>query len=284
MADEMLNLWLEDLYGGEVGIRLRLRECLFSATSPFQRIAVYDSVPFGKVLTLGGAIALSDFDEALYSECLVHPALSVAPEARRVLILGGGDGGVAREVLRHPQIQRVTVVEIDRQVVDTCRVHFPRAASCLEDPRVELVIDDAHRFLRDRAEQFDVVIVDAAELTDTASDAFHHVTFAELVLQRLRPGGILVAPLGCPTFDADHCRATLRTLTTRFPTPQVYLMNIPSFPGGQWAVAFCSTAASPTLTREVGFPLDQLRCWHPGLQAGMFALPKQVQAALGLQR
>ncbi len=284
MADENLNLWLEDLYGNEVGIRLRLRECLFSATSPFQRIAVYDSVTFGKVLTLGGAIALSDFDEALYSECLVHPALSAKPDARTVLILGGGDGGVAREVLRYPKVERVTVVEIDRQVVDTCRAHFPRAASCLSESRVELVIDDAHRFLRDRSEQFDVVIVDAAELTNTASDAFHNSTFAELVFRRLRDGGVLVAPLGCPTFDADHCRATLRTLGGKFANPRVYLMTIPSFPGGQWAVAWCSTAASPDKPLLQPSGVDQLRCWHTGLQAGMFALPRNVQILLGIAR
>ncbi len=284
MASENLNLWLEDLYGDQAGIRLRLRECLYSATSPFQRIAVYDSVAFGKVLTLGGAIALTDFDEALYSECLVHPALSVAPEAKRVLILGGGDGGVAREVLRYPKVERVTVVEIDRQVVEVCKSHFPRAAASLSDKRVELVIDDAHRYLRDCQHQFDVVIVDACELSDTASDAFHAVGFADLVFKRLRDGGILVAPLGCPTFDSDHCRGTLRKLGEKFPSPRVYLMTIPSFPGGQWAVAWCSIGAKPELVPATAAVSSDLRCWHPGLQAGMFALPRNVQSQLGLSR
>ncbi|MBA3710749.1 MAG: hypothetical protein H0W83_18245 [Planctomycetes bacterium] len=281
MANENLNLWLEDLYGDQAGIRLRLRECLYSATSPFQRIAVYDSVAFGKVLTLGGAIALTDFDEALYSECLVHPALSVVPSAKRVVILGGGDGGVAREVLRYPGVERVTVVEIDRQVVDVCKQYFPRAADALADKRVELVIDDAHRFLRDAKEAFDVVIVDACELTSTASDAFHAVGFADLVFKRIKDGGVLIAPLGCPTFDADHCRSTLRKLGEKFARPHVYLMTIPSFPGGQWAVAWCSATQQPTTVATAAIGGD-LRCWHPGLQAGMFALPRNVQAQLGL--
>src|SRR5580693_6441027 len=100
MSNESLNLWLEDLYSDNAGLKLKLRSCLHGSASPFQRIAVYESHAFGKVLTLGGAIALTDFDEALYSECLVHPSLSAAPNAEHVLILGGGDGGVAREVLR----------------------------------------------------------------------------------------------------------------------------------------------------------------------------------------
>jgi len=281
MANESLNLWLEDLYGDQAGLKLKLRECLHSGTSPFQRIAVFDSHAFGKVLTLGGAIALTDFDEALYSECLVHPALSVSPAAEHVLILGGGDGGVTREVLRYQAVKRVTVVEIDREVVEVCRRFFPTAASCLNDPRVELVIDDAHRYLRDCPHQFDMIVVDACELTNTASDAFHVLTFADSVFRRLKPGGTLVAPLGCPTFSADECRSTLRTLE-RFPRTEVYLMNIPSFPGGQWAVARCQNAGAGAGPLPPQPWHASLRCWHPGLQAAMFALPRNVQSQLGL--
>ncbi len=283
MANESLNLWLEDLYGDSAGLKLKLRECLYSATSPFQRIAVFDSHAFGKVLTLGGAIALTDFDEALYSECLVHPSLAIAPEAERVLILGGGDGGVTREALRYRGVKRVTVVEIDREVVEVCRKFFPTAASCLNDPRVELVIDDAHRYLRDCPHQFDVIVVDACELTNAASDAFHALTFADSVFRRLKAGGVLVAPLGCPTFSADDCRGTLRKLGERFPRTQVYLMTIPSFPGGQWAVARCINGAVADQVSAQDWHKD-LRCWHPGLQASLFALPRNVEVQLGLMR
>ena len=282
MANETLNLWLEDLYGETAGLKLKLRDCLHSATSPFQRISVYDSHAFGKVLTLGGAIALTDYDEALYSECLVHPSLSVMPNAERVLILGGGDGGVAREVLRYPGVKKVTVVEIDRDVVEVCRKFFPTAASCLNDSRVELVIDDAHRYLRDCPHQFDVIIVDACELTNTASDVFHVTSFADSVFRRLKDGGILVAPLGCPTFAADDCRATLRKLAEKFSHFVTYLMTIPSFPGGQWAVARCVLGDAPTTIVAQPWHKD-LRCWLPDLQPGMFVLPRNVQQQLGLR-
>ena len=118
----------------------------------------------------------------------------------------------------------------------------------------------------------------------TASDAFHSVGFADLVFKRLKDGGILVAPLGCPTFESDHCRGTLRKLGEKFPSPRVYLMTIPSFPGGQWAVAWCSTRAKPELVPATAAVSSDLRCWHPGLQAGMFALPRNVQSQLGLSR
>jgi len=283
LANQSLNLWLEDLHGDQVGLRLRLRECLFSATSPFQRIAVYDSQAFGRVLTLGGQIAVTDLDEATYSECLVHPALQAAPAAERVLILGGGDGGVAREVARYAGVKEITVVEIDAQVVAACKQWFPSVARGLADPRVEVVIDDAHRWLRGNARTYDVVIVDACELENPASDAFHVTSFAHAVFQVLKPGGILVAPLGSPDFDADACRATRRRLAERFAKPQIYAFHLPSLPGGQLAVAWCSEKLKPQIEKPATDAwFGQLKAWHPALQNALFCLPRSVQQQLGI--
>jgi spermidine synthase len=281
IGPESLNLWLEDMHGDQVGMKLRLRECLSAATSPFQRIAVYDSFAFGRVLTLGGEIALTDLDEATYSESLVHPALQSFPDAKRVLILGGGDGGVAREVLRYG-VQTVTVVEIDKQVVETCAKWFPAAAKGLADERVEVVIDDAHRFLRDCKTPYDVVIVDACELVNPASDAFNELPFAQTVFRCLVPGGVLIAPLGGPVFAAEACRVTLRKAAERFPQPRVYLTGLPSLPGGQLAIAWCSDGREP-LAKAADAPfVSRLTSWHPALQAAQFALPRQTRHQLGL--
>lgn len=282
-SNQSLNLWLEDLHRDQVGLRLRLRDCLFSGTSPFQRIAVYDSLSFGRILTLGGSIALTDYDEQIYSECLVHPALSVAPNPEHVLILGGGDGGVAREVLRYAKVKKVTVVEIDKQVVDACKKWFPNSAAGLADKRVDLVIDDAHRYLRDTKDQFDVIIVDACELVNPASDAFHAVTFSQSVFRCLKNGGILMAPLGCPLYDAESCRSTLRALSEKFHQPAIYTMPLPSQPAGQLAVAWCSTSAKPIQNKEITESWHKdLRSWHPKLQAALFTLPRHIQQQLGL--
>lgn len=281
LSSESLNLWLETLHGDQVGVKLRLRECLASATSPFQRIAVYDSLPFGRVLTLGGEVAITDADEAIYSEALAHSAMQAIPDAKRVLILGGGDGGVAREVLRYG-VEQVTVVEIDRQVVEVCAKWFPAAAKGLEDKRVQLVIDDAHRYLRDSQQQFDVIIVDACELVNPASDAFHTLPFAAAVFARLVKGGVLVAPLGCPAFAADACRATLGKLRDRFPKAQVFMTHLPSLPAGQLAVAWCSDGREPAPKQAEAPFVAKLASWTPALQAAQFHLPKQVRGQLGL--
>jgi spermidine synthase len=274
-----LNLWLEDLFNDQTGIKVRVRDVLHAENTPFQRIAVYDTTAFGRVLTLGGSIAITDHDEAIYSEMLVHPALSTLKNPERVLVLGGGDGGVAREVLRHPSVQQVTVVEIDRQVVEVCRRWFPDAAKAYEDPRVKLVIDDAHRWLAACQEHYDAIIVDAVELADSASDDFYDRTFADTVFARLKQGGVLISPLGDPVFEPDLCRSALRKLKGRLAS-HTYLMAVPSYPGSVWAVAWCG-AGDHTTVVSVPDQVEQLMAWTPELQQAMFVLPKDIARHLG---
>jgi spermidine synthase len=274
-----LNLWLEDMFNDQTGIKVRVRDVLHAENTPFQRIAVYDTVAFGRVLTLGGSIAITDSDESIYSEMLVHPALTTTDKVERVLVLGGGDGGVAREVLRYPGVKKVTVVEIDRQVVDVCRKWFPESASSFDDPRVELVIDDAHRYLATCTELFDAIIVDAGELDDTASDDFYDRTFADTVFARLREGGVLTSPLGDPVFESDTCRSALRKLKGRLPS-HTYLMSVPSYPGSQWAVAWCGAGDHRKVVSMPTKP-ETLTAWTPELQPAMFVLPKDVARHLG---
>ena len=273
-----IDLWLEDLHRGRVGLTLRLRECLFSATTPFQRIAVYDSHAFGRVLCLGGEIAISDADERVYAEQLVHPALSSHPAPARILILGGGDGGVARECLRHAAVRSVTVVEIDSQVVECAKRFFPAAGAAFADERLTLVIDDAHRFLDRDATKFDAIIIDACDLLNPASRPFHEAPFERMVATHLAEGGMLVCPLGNPLLEPEHARETLDALDR----PQVYVMSVPTQTGGQLAVAVASAR------RLAGVPAAQewhagLASWHPLLQPALFALPRHVERALGLR-
>ena len=282
MQTENLRLTLSDRFHDRIGLTLQLKSCLHSSTSPFQHIAVYDSTDLGKVLCLGGSIALTELDEAWYAEQLVHPALSVHPTAKRVLIVGGGDGGLARECLRYPNIESVTVVEIDRQVAEVAATYFPAPAAALRDPRVKLIYDDAHRWLRDCQERFDIILIDSAELVNAPSDAFFSLSFAETVFSALEDDGILVLPLGCPTFETDLCRASLRALSTRFAHPNVYRLHLPSLPTGEWAVAWCSGKRTPDQVATKPEGVSSLQSWQPKLQAGLFILPRQIQRQLGI--
>lgn len=285
MIDEGSNLWVEESHGDQVILRIRLKGCEHAETTPFQRIEVFDSHAFGKILRLGNQLVLSDADAAIYSEGLVLPALASHPDPSRVLILGGGDGGVATAALEYPGVEQVTVVELDQQVVEASRRFFPRVHRGLNDERCSLIIDDAHRFLENATDSWDIIVIDGTELHNPASDAVQHHAFASLAAQHLAPGGILVAPLGSPVHQAERCREQLASATQVFSKCRVYLLNVPSLAGGNWCVAWCTAneeldPLDLQVEREaIG---DTLTYWEPTLQKRLFTLPKPTRNSLGL--
>ncbi|TVR13552.1 MAG: hypothetical protein EA401_06515 [Planctomycetota bacterium] len=283
MSGELLDLWLEHLHGGDVGLRLRLRGVLHSECTPFQRLAVYDSPAFGKVLDLGGEIVLTDADGDLYAEALAHPAMHAHPKVEHACIIGGGDGGVARELARYPHLRSVQVVEIDQRVVEVCRSHFPNLARGLDDPRVTLIIDDGHRYMAhlDPQQRFDLIIIDAAHLYDPASETVHAHSFAEILNRHLSPNGVLVCPLGSPFHDGESCRRTLSELSAMFTHVYPYTIGIPSLPGGSMAFAWASNSGDPRQLHDHQVSwLEDLTLWEPSLTPRLFTLPKPLRRAL----
>lgn len=277
-----LDLWLEDNWNDATALRLRLRATEHSEVSPIQRIDVHDSYALGRVLCLNGRIAFTEADEALYAEGLAHPALQAHPAARRVLILGGGDGGLAREVCRYADVESVTVVEIDERVPAVVREYFPACAGGLDDPRVSVVHDDAHRFLATGDDRFDIILIDADELYDSSSDAVHASQFHHALARRLADDGVLIAPLGEPAIDAAACRAHLGRLQQTIATVTVYQVSGPTQAGHPWAVAWCSPHRQPSTRSDAEQLAEHLAYWSPHVQAGQFALPRRLRHTLGL--
>lgn len=282
MSGESVAMWLEETWHEHLALRVRVTACRHESTSPFQRIAVYDSVPFGRILTLGGRIALTEHDAATYSEGLAHPALRCHPAPRRVLIVGGGDGGICREVLRYRDVEAIDVVEIDHDLVDVVRRHFPDLGAAFDDPRVHLACDDAHRFLAAADARWDVIIVDADTLLDPAADLVERVPLTRLLARALAEDGILIAPLGVPGCAAADCRRAHRRLTRRFATTRVYRFATESMLGQPWAVAWCSPTRSPDPVSPAPACTGPLRFWSPVLHPALFALPEDLRDRLGL--
>ena len=157
--------WFTEDYRGEYRTSIRVDRTLHRSESAFQTIDVFEAPYFGKVLALGGFFQTSTADEHHYHEMIVHPAMVIAPRIRRVLVIGGGDGGTAREVLRYPGVERCVMVEIDRAVVDACRAHMPElSAGAFDDPRLELRFEDGVRYVAEAdVAPFDVLILDGSD-------------------------------------------------------------------------------------------------------------------------
>ena len=162
MADN-IDITFSEIYTDNVKMNIRVEKQLYSAQSEFQRIDVFESKDFGRFLTLDGDVLFSEADEFIYNEMVTHVPMAVHPHVKKVLIIGGGDGGAAREFALYPEIEEICVVEPDEQMVDVCRKYFPDAAKGLDEPRVQVIYQDGLRFLRGREDEYDIIINDSTD-------------------------------------------------------------------------------------------------------------------------
>jgi spermidine synthase len=258
------------------GIYFKSRRPLFRGRSRFQRIDVFENDAFGRVLFLDGLVQTTEKDEFFYHEMLVHPALLRHPRPRRVLIIGGGDGGALREVLRHP-VERATLVEIDGRVIDVCKAHFGWLRPALRDGRAEIVVGDGNAFLETSGELFDVILVDSSDPVGP-STVLHQRAFYAKVKRALRPGGIAAAQAGALLFHLDSHRRKNAFLKDLFRHARFYTGPAPTYPGGAWCYVFCSDRVPP-LGRLRKTP-PGLRYYNPQIHRAAFALPNLLAEKL----
>lgn len=244
----------------------------------FQDLVIFETPHHGRVLALDGAIQTTEKDEFVYHEMMTHVPLFAHGAVRRVLVIGGGDGGILREVLRHP-VDGITLVEIDGEVVELCREHMPSlSAGAFDDPRVRLLIDDGIKFVAETAETFDLIIVDSTDPAGPGEVLFTEAFYADCK-RRLTPGGLIVTQNGVPHFQPGELAASRRRLAPHFADVTCYLAVVPTYVGGFMAMGWASdNAALRQLTAaeleprfaQAGFAT---RYYSPAMHAGAFVLP-----------
>lgn len=220
------DMTLYEPFTASMGRRFQIRRVIHTQKTPFQLVEVVDSPDFGVTLFLDRRFQTSEKDEFFYHESLVHPAMMLHPDPQRVLIIGGGDGGTLEEVLKHPSVKAVTMVELDGEVVDIAKAYLRSiCGAAFEDPRVRLLIGDGRRFVEETAETFDVILLD---LTDPMEPSKYVYTreFYALCAKRLRPGGILGLHNDSPFFFPDAYNVITKTLDAVFPHRRQYAAYI----------------------------------------------------------
>jgi spermidine synthase len=252
-------------------------------TSPYQTVEVHDTVPFGKLFRLDGCFMTSEKDEFFYHENLVHIAAVAHPQPERALVVGGGDGGSAEEILKHPSIKSVTLAEIDLAVVDISRKYLQAVhRGALDDPRLALRIEDGFAYVRNSADTFDLIVLD---LTDPGgpSKPLYTPEFYRACAARLSPMGALTLHIASPVAHPERVRATLANLRSAFAIVCPYLTSVPLY-GGLWMMACCSSLLDPrTMTpREIERRISQRNLQHLQFYNGdthraAFALPNFVR-------
>lgn len=239
MDDVAPTSWFVEIAPGRrCSIGLEIRRTLHRERSPYQEIAVHETSDHGRLLVLDGCIMLTERDEFIYHEMLVHPALLSHPDPRRVVVVGGGDGGTVREVARHDGVTSIVQVEIDERVTAVSRLHFPGLVSALDDPRVRLVFADAVAWMRDApAGSADVILIDSTDPVGPAAGLFA-VPFLADCRRVLAPGGILALQSESPVLYPELVRLVHAHLAEAgFDGRALLPFSQPTYPSGTWSVS-----------------------------------------------
>lgn len=279
-----MDFWFSEMHTNNVKMSIRVEKQLFSGTSDFQRIDIFDSVEFGRFLTSDGSVIFSEKDEFTYDEMIVHVPMAVHPCVKKVLVIGGGDGGVARELSYYDEIEEIDVVEPDELFVKVCREFFPDNAKGLDDPRVKIFYRDGLRFLRGKQDQYDLIINDSTDPLGYTAGLFTKEFYGSCY-KALKEDGIMVYQHGSPFFDVDEesCRTMHRKAFRSFPISRVYQAHIPTCPSGYWLFGFASKKYHPLKDFDpVRWKNRNLKTWYysANLHRGAFMLPKYVEDLL----
>ncbi|HID79780.1 MAG TPA: polyamine aminopropyltransferase [Aquifex aeolicus] len=212
---------------------------LYHTKSQYQEILVFENPFFGKILVLDGVVQLTERDEFIYHEMLAHVPLMAHPNPKKVLIIGGGDGGTLREVLKHKSVEEAVLVEIDREVIETSKRFFPNLSESFEDPRAIVVNEDGVKYLQDYENEFDVIIVDS---TDPVGFAYVLTTeeFFKTVFRALKGDGIYAGQSESLHYHLDIVRRFQNNLNSAFPIVDLYTAVIPTYAGYWWTFSIAS--------------------------------------------
>jgi spermidine synthase len=268
-AREDISVEFKEYHTPSSGIFLKASKQLYKQDSSYQRIEVIENEHFGRVLLLDGLVQTTEKDEFFYHEMLVHPAFLSHPEPRSVLIIGGGDGGVLKEVLRYP-VENVCLVEIDPLVIDVSQEYFPWLSPCLKDERTKLIIADGTEFIGQTNKTFDVVCVDSSEPVGP-SESLHEEDFYKNMKRCLDSRSVVVAQTGSPIFHQESIKLKNRFLKEIFNVVYFYMSPVPTYPGGSWAFVFLSDSVQPLEIN--GDPPEELIYFNPDIHRAAFSLP-----------
>ena len=276
----MAEDWFKETLHAEISQGLRMDKVLFRDQTGLQDLIIFENAKFGRVLTLDGVVQTTEGDEFIYHEMLTHVPVTAHGSARHVLIIGGGDGGMAREVLKHQGVDRVTMVEIDAGVVDMSKRHLPSlSAGAFDNPRLDLVITDGAKYVAETADRFDVIIVDSTDPIGPGEVLFTAAFYADCK-RCLNPGGIVVTQNGVPFLQSDEVVNSWHRLGESFADVSFYIAPVPTYQGGHMAFGWATDDTAKrhqsvdSLTARFS-PLGiKTRYYTPVVHVGAFALPQ----------
>lgn len=279
-----MGLWYDETLDDHTRLGLRVKETLFSGQSAFQQVEVIDTVGFGRVLIIDKVFMTSEYDEFLYHEMLAQPGLCTARSIARVLVIGGGDGGTVREVLRHTDVKQCVMIEIDQMVVDVSKEYLPGIGTAWSDPRLDLRFVDGREYVtQSDDEKYDVILLDGTDPIGPGAALFDDGFYAGCK-RMLRPGGVMALQSESPLLMMDLFVETQHRLRKLFPEVHPYLGPVPLYGTGTWSWTWCSDTGEPlrAIRDRQEAIVEGSKAYNEELHQAIFALPNYVKRALKL--
>ena len=279
-----MDLWFSENHTENVKFSLRVEQQLFSAESEYQRIDVFDSMEFGRVLVLDGDIMLTERDEFVYDEMITHVPMAVHPNPKNILVIGVGDGGVVKELTRYDSVESIDLVEMDPMVVEVCKKYLPNNACQLDNPRVHVHYENGLKFMRRHESEYDIIIIDSPDPFGPSEGLFTKEFYGSCY-KALKDDGIMVNQQGSPFYreDAVAMQRSHRRIASTFPIARTYQAHIPSYAAGYWLFGFASKKYHPINSfdgakwRSLGL---KTKYYTTKLHIGCFYLPAFLEEML----
>ena len=245
MKNGLENGYYHEITPEGYGIAIKAGKVLYSKQSDFQKVEVFETESdLGRVLTLDDLMMTTEGDEYHYHEMIAHIPMMHHKAPKTVLVIGGGDGGTVREVLKHDTVEKVVLCEIDGMVIEACKEFLPTISCELDNPKCEILVEDAIEYIKDKKDMFDIILIDSTDPIGPGEGLFTEEFYTN-IKNSLKKGGIMVAQSESPFAQKDSVRKMYTLLKKVFPICSTYTSNIPTYPGGYWAWAFCSEDVEP---------------------------------------
>ena len=279
-----MELWYTENHTNNVRFSTKVKSQLVSLQSDYQHIAILETEEFGKILTLDGYLMVTEKDEFIYHEMIVHVPMATNPEIKKVLVIGAGDGGTIRELVRYPSIEQIDMVEIDSMVVEVCKAHLKQTSCGFDDPRVRIYYEDGLRYIRGIEDEYDLILVDSTDPFGPGEGLFTKEFYGNCY-KALNERGILVNQQESTFYGSylDVMQRSHKKIKTTFPVCRVYQAHIPTYPSGFWLFGFASKHYDPIkdlqadIWNSIGI---KTKYYNIGLHVGAFALPNYVKEQL----
>lgn len=279
-----MELWFTENHTDNVRFSMRVDRHIVSVKSDFQKIDVFQTPEFGKVLVIDGYVMLTEKDEFIYHEMITHVPMAVNPKIKKILVIGAGDGGTVRELTRYNHVERIDMVEIDKKVVDICKEYIPQTAAKFNDNRVNLYFEDGLKFVKTKKNEYDLIIVDSTDPVGPGMELFT-MEFYENCFNALVDDGILVNQHESPYYskEAKAMQRAHKKIKTVFPIAKVYQAHIPTYGSGHWLFGFASKKYNPVtdLNEDSWNSLGlETNYYNTELHKGAFYIPNYVKKLL----